>query len=144
MTNNLIEFLAHWGITALSLWVAGFIFHGISFADKKSLLISALLLGLANAIIRPVVILLTIPLTIFTFGFFLLVINALMMLLVSSVVSGFKVSGFWTAFFASIFIAVLSFFVGLFIFQSGDNPIVIPTHQGLTVALLSHSCDARI
>jgi putative membrane protein len=125
----MIEFLAHWVITALSLWVAGFIFHGISFANKKSLFISALLLGLANAIIRPVVILLTIPLTIVTFGFFLLVINALMMLLVSSVVPGFKISGFWTAFFASIFIAVLSFFVGLFIFQTGDNPIVMPVHQ---------------
>src|SRR5271169_3758182 len=88
MTNNIIEFLAHWGTTALSLWVAGFIFHGISFSNKQSLFISALLLGLANAIIRPVVILLTIPLTIFTFGFFLLVINALMMLLVSSVGPG--------------------------------------------------------
>ncbi|HEU0220117.1 MAG TPA: phage holin family protein [Gallionella sp.] len=133
MTNHIIEFMAHWGITALSLWVAGFIFYGISFSNKRSLFISALLLGLANAIIRPVVILLTIPLTIFTFGFFLLVINALMMLLVSSVVPGFKVSGFWTAFFASIFIAVLSFFVGLFIFQTGDNPIVIHTHRGMFV-----------
>ena len=80
MANNIVEFLAHWGITALSLWVAGFLFHGISFSNKRSLFISALLLGLANAIIRPIVILLTIPLTIFTFGFFLLVINALMML----------------------------------------------------------------
>jgi putative membrane protein len=133
MTNNAIEFLTHWGITALSLWVAGFIFHGISFSDKQSLFISAFLLGLANAIIRPIVILLTIPLTVFTFGFFLLVINALMMFLVSSVVSGFKVSGFWTAFFASIFIAALSFFVGLLIFQTGDNPIVIPAHQGVLI-----------
>lgn len=133
MINNLLQFLAHWGVTALSLWVAGFIFHGISFSNKKSLFITALLLGLANAIIRPIVILLTIPLTIFTFGFFLLVINALMMLLVSSLVPGFKVSGFWTAFFASIFIAILSFFVGLFIFQTGDNPIVIPAHQGVLI-----------
>ncbi len=133
MMNNIIEFLAYWGITALSLWIAGFIFHGISFSNKKSLLISALLLGLANAIIRPIVILLTIPLTIFTFGFFVFVINALMVLLVSSVVSGFKVSGFWTAFFASIFVAVLSFFLGLFILQSSDNPIVIPTHRGIRV-----------
>jgi putative membrane protein len=134
--NSILEFLIHWGITALSLWVASFIFHGISFSNKQSLFISALLLGLANAIIRPVVILLTIPLTIFSFGLFVLVINALMMLLVSSAVSGFKVSGFWTAFFASIFIAVLSFFVGLFIFQASDNPIVIPqARHGLTVAL---------
>ena len=137
MTDNIIEFLLHWGITAISLWVASFIFHGISFSNKQSLLISALLLGLANAVIRPVVIFLTIPLTIFTFGFFLLVINALMMLLVSSAVPGFKISGFWTAFFASIFIAALSFIVGMLIFQSGDNPVVIPTQRGLTFALKS-------
>lgn len=133
MMNDIIQFLAHWGITALSLWVASFIFKGISFANKQSLLISALLLGLANAIIRPVVILLTIPLTIFTFGFFLLVINALMVQMVAWAVPGFKVSGFWTAFFASIFIAFLSFFVGLFIFQSSDNPIVVPAQHGVMV-----------
>jgi putative membrane protein len=135
MTNNIILFLIHWGITALSLWVASGIFSGISFSSKQSLFIAALLLGLANAVVRPIVIVLTIPLTIVTFGFFLLVINALMMLLVSSIVSGFKVSGFWTAFFASIFIALLSFFVSMFIFQSSDNPIVIPAQHGLTVAL---------
>ena len=83
---------------------------------------AAFLLGLANAFIRPIIILLTIPLTIVTFGFFLLVINALMMLFVSSAVPGFKVDGFWTAFFASIFIAALSFIFGLFIFQSGSQP----------------------
>ena len=142
MLNDIILFLAHLGITALSLWVASFVFHGITFSSKAALTTAALLLGLANAVIRPFVILLTIPLTIVTFGFFLLVINALMMLLVSSIVSGFKVSGFWTAFFASIFIAVLSFIVGLFIFQSGDNPIVIPAHHGLTFASWI-GCDWR-
>jgi putative membrane protein len=142
--DSLIEFLTHWAITALSLWIASFIFHGISFSNKPSLFISALLLGLANAIIRPVVIWLTIPLTIFTFGFFLLVINALMMLLVSSMVSGFKVSGFWTAFFSSIFIAILSFIVGVFIFQSSDNPIIVPSHNGLTFAYLTLATIAKI
>jgi putative membrane protein len=133
MMNNILEFLAHWGIMALSLWVAGYIFHGITFTNKRTLFIAALLLGFANAVIRPIVILLTIPLTLVTFGFFLLVINALMILLVSSVVPGFKVSGFWTAFFASIFIAILSFFVGLFIFQSGGNPIVMPAGNGVVI-----------
>ena len=133
MMNNIIDFLAHWGITALSLLVASLIFNGISFSNKQSLFVSALLLGFANAVIRPIVILLTIPLTLITFGLFLLVINALMMLLVSSLVPGFKVSGFWTAFFASIFITTLSFFVGLFIFQAGDNPIIIPAHKGIYI-----------
>jgi putative membrane protein len=134
MLNDIILFTIHWGITALSLWVASFIFKGMSFTDSKSLFMAALMLGLANAVIRPIIIVLTIPLTIVTFGLFLLVINAVMMLLVSSLVSGFKVSGFWTAFFASIFIAALSFLVGLFIFQGGSNPIVVPTQHGLTVA----------
>ncbi len=133
MVDDAIAFLAHWGITALSLWVASFIFHGITFSDKRSLFIAALLLGLANAIIRPVVILLTVPLTVLTFGFFLLVINALMLLLVSSVVRGFRVSGFWTAFFASIFISILSFFVGMYIFHYGPHPVIIPSRGGLFV-----------
>jgi putative membrane protein len=130
MASEVLDFVVHCAVTALSLWLASFIFHGIKFENRASLFISALLLGLANALIRPIVILLTIPLTIITFGFFLLVINALMMLMVSTMVKGFKVSGFWTAFFASIFIAILSFFVGLFIFQSSGNPIEVPAHYG--------------
>jgi putative membrane protein len=62
-------------------------------------------------VVRPVLVVLTLPLTILTLGLFLLVINALMMMLVSAVVKGFKVDGFWTAFFASLFIAILSFFL---------------------------------
>lgn len=101
MFDHLILFLLHWAITALSLWVASRVFRGISFADTSSLVISALLLGFANAIVKPLLIVLTLPLTLLTFGLFLLVINALMILLVSALVRGFKVSGFWTAFFAS-------------------------------------------
>jgi putative membrane protein len=129
MLNNITAFLAHLGITSLSLWVASFIFHGISFSDKKSLFVSALLLGMVNAVVRPVVIVLTIPLTLITFGFFLLVINALMMLLVSAIVPGFKVSGFWTAFFASIVVTLLSLFVGALLFPSEDPLLNMPPAQ---------------
>lgn len=132
MADDIFLFLIHLGVTALSLWLASFLFRGIKFANNGALVMAALLLGLANAFIRPIIIFLTFPLTIVTFGLFLLVINALMMMFVSSAVPGFRVSGFWTAFFASIFIAALSFFVGLFIFQSGDHPIVMPTQPGLT------------
>ena len=129
MTDNLIPFLLHWGITALSLWVASHVFSGIKFADTSSLVVSALLLGFANAIVKPLLIILTLPLTLLTFGLFLLVINALMILLVSSLVKGFTVSSFWTAFFASIFIAVMSFLIGSFVFV-GSPPYVIqmPSH----------------
>jgi putative membrane protein len=128
MSPNLISFLLHWAITSLSLWVASYVFSGIKFANVSALIISALLLGLANALVRPLLILLTLPLTLVTFGFFLLVINALMILLVSSLVAGFTVSGFWTAFFASIFIAVLSFLLGSFVLTG--NPPMRPPHDG--------------
>lgn len=124
-----MAFLAHWGVTSLSLWVACLMFHGISFSSKKSLLISALLLGLVNAVVKPVIIILTIPLTLITFGFFLLVINALMMMLVSALVPGFRISGFWTAFFASIVVTIVSLFIGTMVFQSEENYFEIPTQQ---------------
>jgi putative membrane protein len=111
MLNYLGPFLITWAITALSLWVASYLFKGIRFESAGAIIIAALLLGFANAIVRPLLILLTLPLTVLTFGLFLLVINALMILLVSALVRGFKVSGFWTALFASIFISILSFVI---------------------------------
>lgn len=120
MLENLMPFLLHWGITALSLWVASHIFSGLTFDDASSLIISALLLGFANAIVKPLLIVLTLPLTLLTFGLFLLVINALMILLVAWLVKGFKVSSFWTAFFASIFISLLSIVIGSFVI--GGSP----------------------
>lgn len=120
MLTNLTPFLLHWAITALSLWVASHLFKGIKFSSTSALVVSALLLGLANAIVRPLLVFLTLPLTLITFGLFLLVINALMLLLVAKIVGGFKVDGFWTAFWASLFIAVLSFALGAFVL--GGSP----------------------
>jgi putative membrane protein len=122
MFDNLTRFLLHWGVTSLSLWVASYVFSGIRFADTSALIVSALLLGFANAIVRPLLVVLTLPLTVVTLGFFLLVINALMLLLVSFLVDGFTISGFWTAFFASMFIAVLSFVIGG-ILAGGGKPV---------------------
>jgi putative membrane protein len=131
MLENLTPFVLHWAITALSLWVASHIFSGIKFTDTASLIISALLLGFANAIIKPLLVVLTLPLTFLTFGLFLLVINALMILLVSSVVRGFTVSSFWTAFFASIFIAVLSFVIGSFVLSGSPSQTIQMPHSGM-------------
>ena len=122
MLDNLTPFLLHWALTSLSLWAASHVFKGIRFADTSSLVISALLLGLANAVIRPLLILLTLPLTLVTLGFFLLVINALMLLLVSALVRGFTISGFWTAFVAALFIGFLSFVLGLFVDTAEPAP----------------------
>ena len=126
MTNALLQFLLHWAIMSLSLWVASYIFKGITFTDRSSLLISALVLGFVNAILRPILVFLTLPLTLLTLGLFLLVINALMIMLVAALVKGFKLSGFWTAFFASIFIAAFGFFIELLL-PGSHQLVMVPT-----------------
>lgn len=131
MFEHLISFLTHWAMLALALWLASHLFRGIVFANTPSLVLAALLLGFANTVIKPLLILLTFPLTLLTFGFFLLVINALVILLVSALVPGFKVSGFWTAFFASIFISIFSFVTGGFIVS--DGPAFQPMTGGTWV-----------
>ena len=123
----MLTFLSQWLITGLSLWVTSHVFKGIKFDGAQPLVVSALLLGFANAIVRPLLLVLTFPLTLITLGLFILVINALMILLVSALVKGFKVSGFWTAFFASIFISLLSLLIGGLIGGDGSPPLQIPT-----------------
>ncbi len=131
MLQNLTPFLLHWAITAFSLWLASVVFKGIKFETKTALVISALLLGFANAVVKPLLIILTLPLTLVTFGLFLFVINALMVLLVSALVRGFKVSGFWTALFASIFISILSIVIGgFFVGGTPETTIQLPQHSG--------------
>ncbi|MFT4268564.1 MAG: phage holin family protein [Xenophilus sp.] len=120
MLSNLAPLLIHWAITALSLWAASHIFRGLKFDSTGALVIAALLLGFANAVVKPLLVVLTLPLTLVTFGLFLLVINALMILLVSALVRGFRVSGFWTALFASLFVSILSVLIGSFV--SGPDP----------------------
>ncbi|HXY05825.1 MAG TPA: phage holin family protein [Burkholderiaceae bacterium] len=121
MPNKLVRFLLHWLVTSLSLWVASRVFSGIHFADASSLIISALVLGFANAIVRPLLIILTLPLTLLTLGLFLLVINAAVLMLVSALVSGFTISSFGTAFLASIFIAITSYLIGA-VLGAGARP----------------------
>ena len=78
-------------------------------------LIAAILLGIVNTIIRPILVILTFPLTLLSFGLFLLVINGLMLWLVSALVSGFHVSGFWGALFGSILISIVSWILSKFL-----------------------------
>jgi len=132
MTFHLSQFLLHWGIMALSLWVASFLFRGMSFSSKSALLVSALLLGLVNAILRPILIVLTLPLTVLSFGLFLLVINALLLQLVAAMVKGFQLSGFWTAFFVSIFLSAFGILIELYL--PGNGPTLIHT-SGNTVSI---------
>ena len=132
MSAYLTDFLIHWAIMSLSLWVASYVFNGIKFSDKSSLLISALMLGFVNAVLRPILLILTFPLTLLTFGLFALVLNALMIMLVANLVKGFKLSGFWTAFFVGIFIALFSLFIEYLLPSQG---VMIMNTGGPTVSV---------
>ena len=115
MLANLTPFLVHWALLALGLWIASHVFKGLRFDSTGALVVAALLLGLANAVVRPLLVFLTLPLTLITFGLFLLVINALVLMLVAKLVSGFHLDGFGTAFWASLFMSLLSVVLGAFI-----------------------------
>lgn len=104
-------FLVFWGVNALSLWVADELFAGIAFDSAQALFISALLLGLVNAFVKPVLLVLTLPITVVSFGLFILVVNALMLLLVAWAVPGFHVAGFWSGALIALFVSILSFLV---------------------------------
>ncbi|MEO8103877.1 MAG: phage holin family protein [Betaproteobacteria bacterium] len=110
-TRPFARFIIFWGVNTLSLWVADGLFEGISFSTAQALFIAGLMLGFVNTFLKPVLVILTLPLSIVTLGLFVLVINALMLLLVAWIVPGFIVTGFWSGFFVAIFVALFSFIV---------------------------------
>jgi putative membrane protein len=122
LNQPLVRFLLFWGVNTLSLWVADDLFQGISFATPQSLFIAGLMLGIVNVLLKPVLVILTLPLSIVTFGLFVLIINALMLLLVAWLVPGFVVTGFWSGFVPAVFVSVFSFVVNSLI---GYNKIKI-------------------
>lgn len=101
-------FILRCAIVALGLWLAAKVLPGLQFDTATTLLIAALLLGIVNAIIRPIAIVLTLPLTLVTLGLFLIVINAAMLGLVAALLSGFAIGGFWTAVGASLIVSFTS------------------------------------
>ena len=101
-------FLIRAVVVGIGLWLASQIVWGVEFTSTQSLIAAALLLGVVNAFVRPVLIILTLPITLITLGFFLLVINGLMILLVASFLKGFIVLGFWPAFFTAIVVSLTS------------------------------------
>jgi putative membrane protein len=106
-----MRLLLRWLINAAALFVLPYLFSSIRVKDFVVALIVALVLGLINAVVRPVLILLTLPVTILTLGLFILVINALLFWFVASFVDGFDVGGFWSAFWGAIAYSLISWAV---------------------------------
>ena len=90
------------------LWIAAQVVHGISYNSLGSLLAAAVLLGVINAVVRPVLVILTLPITLITLGLFLLVINALTLKLVTVFLHGFHVRGFWPAVGGALIVSICS------------------------------------
>lgn len=118
-------FLVRSLIGALGLWLAAWLVPGIAVTGPLTLLIAAVLLGVVNALIRPIAILLTLPLTIVTLGIFLLVINAGMFGLVAWLLPGFSVSGFWSALAGWFVVSLVSWFASWYIGPRGRYEVMV-------------------
>jgi putative membrane protein len=106
-------------ITALGLWAAAKIVPGVQIDGWGNLLVAALLLGIVNAVIRPVILILTLPLTVLTLGLFILVVNGISLSVVAWLMPGFTLSGLGSAILGSIIVGLTSWFASTFVGGSG-------------------------
>ena len=117
-------FVLRVAIVALGLWLATQILPGLYFASAGTLLAAALLLGIVNAVVRPIAVVLTLPITLLSLGLFLLVINAAMLGLVALLLSGFQISGFWTAVGAALIVSLTGWIASGLIGNNGKVEVM--------------------
>ena len=108
-----------WLILTFSIIVTSYLLDGIHVSGFISAFLAAAILSILNAVFRPILLILTLPINILSLGFFTFVINALMLLIASGVIPGFNVSGFWSAVFGSLLISIVSWALTAFIGERG-------------------------
>jgi putative membrane protein len=116
------SFLQRWLVTAAGVLVASKIVSGIQADDWLTLLAASLLLGIFNAFLRPIMLILSLPLLIVTLGLFTFVVNALLLLLVGALVKSFHIDGFWSAFVGGVVISIVSFVANGLIGKPAKRP----------------------
>ena len=110
----MVSFLIRWFVTAVAVLVAARIVPGVDYHDNyAALAVTALVLGILNAFVRPLLILFTLPLNVLTLGVFILFINAFLFWLAGKIVEGFTVQGFWSAFFGALIVSIVSYLINL-------------------------------
>jgi putative membrane protein len=119
-----------WLTLTLAILLAAYLMDGIHISGFGAALGAAAILGILNAFFRPIALLLTLPINIMTLGLFTLVINAVLLKMVSGVVGGFEVHGFWTAVFGSLLISLVSWMLSTFIGDSGRLDVINLRHRG--------------
>ncbi len=108
------QFLAHWITTALALGAVSWMLPGVTLSSLPALLVAALVLGFVNAVVKPVLVLLTLPITVLTLGLFYLVVNGLAFAFAAWLVPGFDVSSFGWAMLGALLVGLVSWFIGTF------------------------------
>ena len=106
-----MDLLIRLTVNTLAVWASAYILRGVHVQSVGTALVVAIVLGLVNALLRPILIFLTFPITLITMGLFVFVINALMILLVDKLVPGFQVDGFWWALIYSLVLALVNAFL---------------------------------
>jgi len=116
-----VRLLLTWLINALALLAVPYLMHSVQVDSFGSALLAALILGFVNTIVRPVLVVLTLPVTVVTLGLFILVINGLMFWVVAQLVGGFHVAGFWSAVGGALLYSIVSWALSTLLLKSGSN-----------------------
>jgi putative membrane protein len=122
------HFVFRWAAITIAVMVASSLIRGIRYDTVASLIGASLLLGILNAFVRPFLLILSAPVILLSLGFFILVLNGLLLLLVPSIVVGFHVDGFWSAFWGAIVISIVSWVLSAF-FRGSDGRVHVLTHH---------------
>jgi putative membrane protein len=120
-----VGFFVRMLISAIGLWLASRIVPGVEITATGTLLFAALLLGVVNAVVRPVVVLLTLPITVVTLGLFLWVVNAAMLGIVAWLLSGFEIAGLGSALLASAVVSITSWLASWYVGPRGRYEVLI-------------------
>lgn len=121
MKVDAMRLLITWLINAVALMALPFLMSSVVVTNFTTALIAALVLGLVNTLIRPILVLLTLPVTVVSLGLFILVINAFLFWLVSRWIEGFEVTGFWSAFLAAILYSIISWALSTLLLKDKDG-----------------------
>jgi len=119
-----VGFLARVLVSALAIFFAAAVVPGVEISGILAALGAGLVFGLINAIVRPVLVILTLPLTLVTIGLFLFVLNAFCFWLTSALVKGFEVHGFWSAMFGALLVSVVSWLLTAFLSDRGKVVVI--------------------
>jgi putative membrane protein len=126
--SGMRQFVFRWAATTVAVMVASSVIRGIRYDTIAALIGASLLLGILNAFVRPFLLILSAPVILLTLGLFILVLNGLLLLLVPSVVVGFHVDHFWSAFWGAMVISLVSWLLSAF-FRGSDRRLHVLTHH---------------